>query len=199
MPLEIYIISQVIGVFTVFVFTFGMFQKVKTGALKYLAIAMALTAVNRFLLADFLGMALAVIATTRNVVFYVLARRGGVPARLSLGTLVFFMVADIVVVSILWWTWFNWIVLSSVLFISYCNWSKSMHLTRLGSAVYSVAFIIHNAMFFNISNIIINIIVIVAIGAFYIKFLLKKRFEDLQCRLYGICTVAQLNYAKIRK
>lgn len=176
-PMHMFIISQIIGLVVTAIVIYAMVvAKKKTVLLLCFAIANALIVFNRFFLEDWVGTGLAIVAVVRNVVFlFNVKYRHKIPKWVSVAFLVLFMVADVLVVAFLWDDWFNWVALAVVIFMSICNWTTSMHLTRAGSLTYNVVFFIHGLAFANIMNMVVNAFIALMTIAFYIRFFITKK------------------------
>jgi len=68
--------------------------------------------------------------------------------------------------------------MAAALFIIYGSWAKGVHLIRISRIVFCVLAIVNRAMRFDVIGIVIEVVCIVAIIYFYIKyFKIQKEFE----------------------
>jgi len=171
-----WILSQVIGVFSLVMMFISFQAKTKSRVLTIMCIGVTSGIIGLSLLENWVMVGLLSVTLVRNLTFIYLDKKDSeIPKDFSVFVLVLFMLLATYTV---FWTnrwWFDWLLLGATLFSTYGKWAKGIHLIRISSVTFSALAIVNAVEFHNLMGILIDIVIICSIGFFYIKFFRNKK------------------------
>jgi len=176
--LNIWILSQVFTLFALISIVIALTAKKKSKTLLFTIIFNAFSTVGSIFLQNWILAGIVGVATFRDIVFLLRETYAPDNKLLSLFTLILFLAISF---TVSWLTnnwWFDFLLMAAALFIIYGSWAKGVHLIRISRIVFCVLAIVNRAMRFDVIGIVIEVVCIVAIIYFYIKyFKIQKEFE----------------------
>jgi hypothetical protein len=173
-----WIVSQILA-FAVLVLTVWAFSvKAKNKTLAISTICSLICIPMNILLGNWIMMYFSIFFVLRNGIFYILEIGGKrVSFSASLSIFIVFSLAAIIMVTLVWSHWFDWILLTGTLATGFGKWlrgKRGVHGMRI-TKVYKCALSIVNAtMYMNFINVIKHLVIIASVAVFYLR-LLKER------------------------
>lgn len=186
-----FLISQICGAINILIAIIRYQYKDKAKTLRLAAVGNVFKALNYAFLLNWSLAGLKVVSIAKNLIF-AKTSTGKVKFWKSVAIFVFFCLISAGVVFVTWWfnrVWFEWVILAAVLVANFGKWKKGMHVLR-GTAVFYRSVMIINSIFFffNPTNLIKAVGIIISIIVFYIRWFAKRRKtekEPTEC-----CTIA---------
>jgi len=176
--LPLWIISQ-IAIFLAVVLQVVAFQiKNKTTMLFFAGTWSALIAISTGLLLNWVVCGILAISAVRNWVFAYFEHRRTkgkeVHQNITLALFLLFSAFIIISVALTWVWWLDWVLLATVLTISYGGYAKGIHIFRLGYIAYYSFVIVNHLVFFNVVGIAQSVLLLGAMAVFYFRFFKNK-------------------------
>ena len=177
-----FVFSQIFA-FVALVCIFIAFQcKNKAALLVWNALTNFCLAISYVFLSDWVGVALLSVATVRCVCFFFLRKyEANLHISLSVSCLLLFLIIHCVATTLLWETWFDFVLLGGIMFLTYGLWAKGNNLVRVATVLYATLMIIHNTSVNNWAALSVDIVTIIAIAVYYLhRTILKAKQRKLQ-------------------
>jgi len=176
--LWMFIVSQIFGAINI-VIAFIRYQYAdKAKTLRLAAFGNIFKALNYAFLLNWSLAGLKVVSIAKNLMF-AKTSTGQVKFWKSVCIFIFFCLISTAVVFMTWWfsrLWFEWIILAVVLFANFGKWVSGIHWLRISAIFYRLAMIINSIFFFfNPTNLIKAVCVIISITVFYIRMLFANK------------------------
>ena len=175
-----WILSQVLSLCALVLLVLGIMTKRKSMTVGLMAASFLLMAAATILLENYIIAAISLVALVRNIAYLLTEKyQAKLPKWFSHFVLATFMVITAATLSLIivflesWWL--DWILLGLGLFIVYGTWAKGIHLIRLSNLSYTVVVIVNHLVFTNLVGVAMEIIFMVSIFAFYVKYFRAKR------------------------
>ena len=177
--LWMFILSQFFGAINIIIALIRYQYKSKAKTLRLAAVGNVFKALNYAFLLNWSLAGLKIVSIAKNLIF---AKTSAHDSRIhfwkSFSIFMIFCLISAAVVFATWWfnnLWYEWVILGVVLFANFGKWVKGIHWLRASAIVYRTAMIVNSVLFFfNPTNLIKAIVVIVSISIFYIRLLKEK-------------------------
>ncbi|MCL2847035.1 MAG: YgjV family protein [Firmicutes bacterium] len=176
--LWMFIVSQIFGAINIIIAFIKFQYKEKAKTLRLSAVGNVFKALNYAFLLNWSLAGLKFISIFKNL-FFAKTSAGKVKRWKSITGFIIFSLISLSVVFVAWWftrLWFEWVLLAVVLFANYGKWAKGIHLMRISQFFYRLAMIVNSIFFFfNPTNLIKAVAVIISIMIFYIRILAARK------------------------
>lgn len=183
-PLYMWIISQVFGLFVI-VSVFMTFQmKKKTWILWGMAIANTMSVFMHAFLGNWAVAAISAVTALKSVSFiWTTKKEGKIPAWFSFSIFVFFSLFAAGAVAFTHFgpmdnpnaNWYDWVILGAQIIANFTQWRLGPHWIRASSALFSILAIVNNIMFLNVMGLINSGIKLTSIALIYIRLGREKK------------------------
>ena len=175
-PLPLWIISQAIGVVILGLVFWANQIKAKEKTLIVFSVASLLAAVATALIGNYVASAVFLVVTFRNLVFAWLAKPGNnVPQWLSVGALVFFIIAGTAAIYLTMVWWFDWVIMGLLAIRVYGTWRSGPHWIRLCGVLMAFAMIVNHAVFLNLMGILAESVILISVFIWYLRFFRDRK------------------------
>jgi len=182
-----FILSQLFGFINIAI-SFYKFQiKDKAKTLRLSAVGNVFKSLNYAFLLNWSLAGLKIVSIAKNLMFAkTSAENSKIKLWQSICVFIFFTVISVAVIFVTWYftrLWFEWIILSAVVFANFGKWKKGIHILRISAVFYRIVMIINSIFFFlNPTNLIKAIAVLISVALFYIRFFAERKMQKAQLK-----------------
>jgi len=168
-------LSQAIGAFAL-IFVFLQYQaKTKQGQLSINAFVNVLLIISSALILNFVITAIMTVSVLKNIVFAKLSKQEQPKAWHKHTAFYVFAFLNIVAVAVSWWlepdlwTWFNFAILFTAIYVTYMKAYKNINWLKGGSFLNNSFKLVNAAMFLDITGFSKSSMTLISIIIFYLK------------------------------
>jgi len=173
-----WIVSQVLAGVILVLTVWGFSIRSKRNSLALFVVCGIISVPMNILLENWIMMYFSIFFIVRNAAFWLLEVRG---ERVSLQTSFYIFVAltaiAVVIVALVWSHWFDWVLLSGTLATGFGKWlsgNRGVHGMRITKTYKCLLVIVNSIMFLNAVKVLVQLITLIAIGVFYVRFFRRK-------------------------
>jgi hypothetical protein len=171
--LPAWITSQILALAVLCLTIYGFQIKSKRKSLALFALCSFFTIPMNILLENWIMVWFSIYFLFRNGIFYWLEIHGHkISKRFSYGILSTFSIAAVVMVSIVWTHWFDWLLLTGSLATGFGKWlrgTRGVHGMRIAKSYKCFLQIINSLMYTNFVSVMTQILTLSSIVIFYIR------------------------------
>jgi len=169
-PLWQFLLSQVFALLALITLFIAFQFKSSNRVLIIVALFNLLIAISNALLYNWVVVGIFALAVFRDLAFVWQRKKHPNNEALELGTLCFFLFASVVVFYFTYggW-WYSWLIQAASLFVILGSWWRGVHLIRISRIIISILAVYNHVVFYNYTNIAVEIVGLATIAIFYVR------------------------------
>jgi len=175
-----WIVSQVIGVFSIVLWIIIYQQKNKARQLGLSAIGNTISVVSSIFLFNFVKVGAAGVSAVKNATFAYSEKTNKFSPETLLSLVILFSWVSLIVMFYTWLVWIDWLILATIFVFNYGKAFGNIHWVKVPGLVYNGLFLVNSMMFMSITGIISHTLIMISIIVYYIRRYKEKRKRAAQ-------------------